>query len=190
LVRKEYCRFAVEEVPPPALEPGEVLVRVRARGICGSDVHGMDGSSGRRIPPIIMGHEAAGGIGGLGTGVTGWTEGARVTFDSTVSCGDCWYCRRGEVNLCEHRQVLGVSCGEYRRHGAFAEYVAVPARILYPLPDALDFERAAMVEAVSVAVHALERTPLPLNASVAVVGTGMNGTGNAAGQAAQRRGRS
>ena len=175
LVLKEYCQFAVEDFPVPVLQPDEVLVRVRACGICGSDVHGMDGSSGRRIPPIVMGHEAAGMIAEIGSGVIGWKKGDRVTFDSTVSCGECWYCRRGEINLCENRRVLGVSCGEYRRHGAFAEFVAVPQRILYRLPENLSFEQAAMVEAVSVAVHAVERTPLTLNASVAVVGTGMIG---------------
>jgi L-iditol 2-dehydrogenase len=175
LVLKEYRRFAIEDFPTPSVEVHEVLVRVRACGICGSDVHGMDGSSGRRIPPIVMGHEAAGIIAKVGSGVSGWSEGDRVTFDSTVYCGDCWYCRRGKVNLCENRRVLGVSCGEYRRHGAFAEYVAVPQRILYRLPDNITFEQAAMVEAVSVAVHAVERTPLSVNASVVVVGTGMIG---------------
>lgn len=175
LVLKEYRRFALEDLAVPTFQPDEVLVRVRACGICGSDVHGMDGSSGRRIPPIIMGHEAAGEIAEIGSGVSGWKPGDRVTFDSTVSCGDCWFCRRGQINLCENRRVLGVSCGEYRRHGAFAEYVAVPARILYRLPDALTYEQAAMVEAVSVAVHAVRRTPLQEGATVVVVGTGMIG---------------
>jgi len=175
LVLKEYRQFALEDFPVPALQPDEVLVRVRACGICGSDVHGMDGSSGRRIPPIVMGHEAAGMIAEIGSAVSGWKKGDRVTFDSTVSCGECWYCRRGEINLCDNRRVLGVSCGEYRRHGAFAEFVAVPQRILYRLPDNITYEQAAMVEAVSVAVHAVERTPLKLNSSVAVIGTGMIG---------------
>jgi L-iditol 2-dehydrogenase len=175
LVLKEYRRFAIEDFAVPALQPEEVLVRVRACGICGSDVHGMDGSSGRRIPPIIMGHEAAGEIAQVGSAVTAWKAGDRVTFDSTVYCGDCWYCRRGQINLCENRRVLGVSCGEYRRHGAFAEFVAVPQRILYRLPDSLSFEQAAMVEAVSVAVHAVKRTPLSVEASAVVVGTGMIG---------------
>jgi L-iditol 2-dehydrogenase len=175
LVLKDYRRFAVEDFAVPVLQSDEVLVRVRACGICGSDVHGMDGSSGRRIPPIIMGHEAAGEIAQVGNGVTGWKAGDRVTFDSTVYCGDCWYCRRGKINLCENRRVLGVSCGDYRRHGAFAEYVAVPQRILYRLPDNLSFEQAAMVEAVSVALHAVKRTPLSDAASVVVVGTGMIG---------------
>jgi len=175
LVLKEYGRLVIEEVPKPVLQPDEVLVRVRACGICGSDVHGMDGSTGRRIPPLIMGHEASGEIAETGPQVRGWKPGDRVTFDSTVYCGKCWHCRRGEINLCDDRRVLGVSCAEYRRHGAFAEFVAVPERILYRLPDSLAFEQAALVEAVSVAVHAVERAPLPVNASVAVVGAGMIG---------------
>ncbi len=175
LVLQEYRRFAVEDFAVPVLQPDEVLVRVRACGICGSDVHGMDGSSGRRIPPIIMGHEAAGEIAEIDGGVTSWNKGDRVTFDSTVSCGECWFCTRGKINLCDNRRVLGVSCSEYRRHGAFAEFVAVPQRILYRLPDNLSFEQAAMVEAVSVAVHAVKRTPLAENATALVVGTGMIG---------------
>jgi L-iditol 2-dehydrogenase len=175
LVLKEYRHFAIENFDIPAVKPDEVLVRVRACGICGSDVHGMDGSSGRRIPPIVMGHEASGEIAEVGSDVKGWKTGDRVTFDSTVYCGECWFCKRGRVNLCDHRRVLGVSCGEYRRHGAFAEFVAVPQRILYRLPDNLSFEQAAMVEAVSIAVHAVKRTPLAADTVVLVVGTGMIG---------------
>lgn len=175
LVLKEYGRLAVEEVARPAPGPGEVLVRVRACGICGSDVHGMDGSTGRRIPPIIMGHEGAGEIAEVGAAVRGWKAGDRVTFDSTVYCGRCWHCLRGEVNLCDERRVLGVSCAEFRRDGAFAEYVAVPSHILYRVPDSLSFEKAAMVEAVSVAMHAVKRTPLAAGASVVVLGAGMIG---------------
>jgi L-iditol 2-dehydrogenase len=103
------------------------------------------------------------------------TAGDRVSFDSTVSCGACDFCRRGQINLCDKRTVLGVSCGDYRRHGAFAEYIAVPARILYKLPDSLPFERAALLEAVSVAVHAVNRhVPRP-DDTVVVVGSGMIG---------------
>ena len=107
--------------------------------------------------------------------VKGFRVGDRVTFDSTIWCGECFYCRRGEVNLCDNRQVLGVSPGEYRRHGAFAEYVAVPQRILYRLPDELSFEHAAMIEAVSVAVHAVSITPVKLDDTAVVVGSGMIG---------------
>lgn len=175
LVLKAPSTFAYEEVPTPDLRDDEVLVRVQACGICGSDVHGMDGSSGRRIPPIIMGHEAAGVIETTGAATSGFAPGDRVTFDSTVYCGACHYCRKGLINLCEDRRVLGVSCEEYRRHGAFAEYVAVPARILYPLPDAVTFERAAMVEPLSVALHAVELLPARLGDTAVVVGAGMIG---------------
>src|SRR5512138_3797227 len=134
LILKDYNKFNYEEVPVPDYGVNDLLVQVKACAICGSDVHGMDGSSGRRIPPIIMGHEAAGEIAEFGNAVNGWRKGDRITFDSTISCGECWFCKRGEVNLCENRRVLGVSCGDYRRHGAFAEFVAVPQRILYRLP--------------------------------------------------------
>jgi L-iditol 2-dehydrogenase len=175
LVLKEYKQFAFEEVPTPAIGAEEVLVAVKACGICGSDVHGMDGSTGRRRPPIIMGHEASGVIVEAGSAVNGWKKGDRVTFDSTIYCGRCEFCRRGQVNLCNNRRVLGVSCEEYRQHGAFAEYVAVPQHILYRLPDGLSFEHAALVEPFSIAFHAVRRTPITLNDTVVVVGAGMIG---------------
>ena len=175
LVLKQYKQFAYEEVPAPEPGPEEVLVAVKACGICGSDVHGMDGSTGRRHPPIIMGHEAAGVIAGLGSRVAGWTVGERVTFDSTIYCGQCAFCRRGLINLCDHRRVLGVSCEDYRQNGAFAELVAVPQHILYRLPEGLAFEFAALVEPFTIALHAVRRAPPTLNDAVVVVGAGMIG---------------
>ena len=162
-------------MPLPALADDEVLVRVRACGICGSDVHGYDGSTGRRIPPLVMGHEAAGEVERTGRGVLGFDRGDRVTFDSTVWCGTCEYCARGASNLCTNRRVLGVSCGDYRRHGAFAEFVSVPDRILHRLPPAMPFEHAALIEAVSVAVHAVKRAAPRPDDTVAVIGCGMIG---------------
>jgi L-iditol 2-dehydrogenase len=176
LVLEEYGKLAITDVPQPAIAPDEVLIRVAACGICGSDVHGFDGSSGRRIPPIIMGHEAAGTIEAVGAEVTGWSAGDRVTFDSTVYCGECAYCQRGEINLCDRRQVIGVSCGDYRRNGAFAEYVAVPARILHRLPPELPFAEAAMIEAVSVALHAVAVSGFRPGETALVIGAGMIGT--------------
>ena len=175
LLLTEYMHLEMTDFPEPEVGANDVLVQVRACGICGSDVHGMDGSTGRRIPPVVMGHEAAGVIVRTGRDVSGWAAGDRVTFDSTVSCGACYFCRRGEVNLCDRRQVLGVSCGDYRRHGAFAEYVAVPTNILYRLPESLSFDHAAMIEAVSVAVHAVNLTPHALGDTAVVVGCGMIG---------------
>ncbi len=175
LVLKEYLKLSYEEVPMPEFGPTDVLVAVKACGICGSDVHGMDGSTGRRRPPIIMGHEAAGVITGVGAAVRDWQRGDRVTFDSTIFCGVCEYCRRGQINLCSQRRVLGVSCDEYRQHGAFAEYVAIPQHILHRLPEALSFEHAALIEPFAIALHAVQRAPLHLNDTVVVVGCGMIG---------------
>ncbi len=175
LVLQEYKKFACQELPAPQPAPDEVLVAVKACGICGSDVHGMDGSTGRRRPPVVMGHEAAGIIAATGAEVTGWAAGDRVTFDSTIYCGECEFCRRGEINLCDNRRVLGVSCEDYRRDGAFAEFVAVPQRVLYRLPDGLPFEHAALVEPFAIALHAIRRAPVTLNDTVIVVGAGMIG---------------
>ena len=175
LLLTDYLNLEFTDMPVPDIGPTDVLVRVRACGICGSDVHGWDGSSGRRKPPLVMGHEAAGTIERVGDAVTDLAVGDRVTFDSTIYCGHCWFCRRGDINLCENRRVMGVSPGEYRQHGAFAEYVALPQHIVYPLPDGLSFQHAAMVEPVSIAVHAVNRTPLALGTSAVVVGAGMIG---------------
>jgi L-iditol 2-dehydrogenase len=175
MLLKEYMHLEVVEMPAPGIGPDDVLVRVRACGICGSDVHGLDGRTGRRIPPLVMGHEAAGEVVECGANVADLRPGDRVTFDSTVYCGRCFFCTRGEVNLCDNREVLGVSPGPYRRHGAFAEYVAVPRRIMYRLPDNLTYEQAALIEAVSVGVHAVNLTPVVLGDVAVVVGAGMIG---------------
>ncbi|MBI4909323.1 MAG: galactitol-1-phosphate 5-dehydrogenase [Acidobacteria bacterium] len=175
LLLKQYMELEYTEMAEPAIGDDDVLVKVGACGICGSDIHGLDGSTGRRIPPLVMGHEAAGTIAGVGRNVSGYKSGDRVTFDSMVSCGKCHFCRRGDINLCDNRQVLGVSCGDYRRHGAFAEYVSVPQHILYRMPDSVKMEHAAMIEPISVAVHAVNLTPIRMGDTAVVVGTGMIG---------------
>ena len=175
LLLKNYKDLELVDMPIPEVGPNDVLIRVKACGICGSDVHGFDGSTGRRVPPIVMGHEAAGLASAVGANVKNYKPNDRVTFDSTVSCGQCFFCTRGEINRCDNRQVLGVSCNEFRRNGAFAEYVVVPENIVYGLPDALPFEHAALIEAVSIAVHAVNITPMQLGATAVVVGSGMIG---------------
>lgn len=175
LVLRQYNQFCYEDVPLPEYGKKDVLIKVRACAICGSDVHGMDGSSGRRQPPIIMGHEAAGEIAATGSEVKSFRTGDRVTFDSTIYCGHCHFCRKGMINLCDNRRVLGVSCDDYRLDGAMAEYVAVPEHILYALPDVISFEQASMVEPLSIAMHALRRSKAALAGTAAVIGTGMIG---------------
>jgi L-iditol 2-dehydrogenase len=171
----EYGQLELAEVPVPTIKPDEVLIRVKACGICGSDVHGLDGSTGRRLPPIIMGHEAAGEIVETGADVEGWSTGDKVTFESVIFCGECSYCKAGQTNLCESREVFGVSCPEFKRQGAFADYLAVPARNLFKLPEGLSFDQAAMVEPVSVAVHGVARAHIKPGDRVAVIGVGMIG---------------
>jgi len=172
---EEYNKLVYKEVPDPEVAEDEVLVKVESAGICGSDVHGMDGSTGRRIPPLVMGHEAAGTIASLGKNVRGWKGGDRVTFDSTIYKLDDWYTRKGMYNLSDGRMVLGVSPGEYRRHGAFAEFVNVPQHILHRIPEGVSFTQAAMAEPVAVAAHAVGLTSLEPGDTAVVVGCGMIG---------------
>src|SRR3569833_4150653 len=107
LLLEEYGKLAIADLPRPEPREHEVLVRLAACGICGSDVHGYDGSSGRRIPPLVMGHEASGLVEAVGPGVKDFRPGDRVTFDSTVYCGHCTNSRRGEENLSDNCQVFG-----------------------------------------------------------------------------------
>ncbi len=176
LVLEKYNEFVYKDVPDPDITENEVLIKVKACGICGSDVHGMDGSTGRRIPPLIMGHEASGVIEETGSNVKKWKIGDRVTFDSTIYPLDDWYTLEGLYNLSDNREVLGVSPGTYRRNGAFAEYVAVPQHILYSIPDNVSYEHAALVEPIAVALHAVNLSHLKLGESCVVVGAGTIGT--------------
>jgi len=152
-------RVELREVPEPEPGPGEVLVEVAAVGICGSELHGIRSSEFRR-PPLIMGHELAGTT----------ADGRRVTANPLLSCGTCDMCAAGKDQLCRTRAILGI-----HRPGAFADYVAVPEHALHPLPDAMSFETAAMIEPLANAVHALNlATPRP-GARIAVLGAGTIG---------------
>ena len=177
LLLQAYGEFLYTDVPEPEPAGDEVLVAVEACAICGSDVHGMDGSTGRRIPPVIMGHEAAGTVLRSGPLAKRFAPGDRVAMDSTIPCGTCPPCCRGEINLCDRIRILGVSCGEYRQNGAFAEMVAVPECILYPIPDGVPATQAALAEPLAVALHAIARLPFRPGAehTAVVFGAGMIG---------------
>jgi len=171
---KPYC-FEYSDFPDPAAGDDEVLIRVKACGICGSDVHGFTGKTGRRIPPLIMGHEAAGVVEDAGKNVNGFEKGDRVCFDSTVYCNKCQPCLNGLYNRCDKRQVLGVSTPEFKRHGAFAEYVAVPWWIVSKIPDNMSFIQAALLEPASIGTHASNRAPISADDTVVVIGGGTIG---------------
>ncbi|MEO5562227.1 MAG: galactitol-1-phosphate 5-dehydrogenase [Chitinophagaceae bacterium] len=175
LVLEKYMHLVYQDVPEPELQDEEVLVRVKAVGICGSDVHGMDGSTGRRLPPLIMGHEASGVVEQTGKKVTGWKKGDRVTFDSTIYKQDDWYTKQGWYNLSDGRMVIGVSTPEFKKNGAFAEFVTMPPHIMHRIPENVSFTEAALVEPAAVALHAIYLSSLQDNDTVIVIGAGMVG---------------
>jgi L-iditol 2-dehydrogenase len=175
LVLKAPGELEVKDIPSPEIGHRDLLIRVMACGICGSDVHGLDGSTGRRIPPLVMGHEAAGVVEKVGAGVAAFAAGDRVTFDSTIYNPESFFSRRGFPNLCDDRRVLGVSCADYRQDGAFAELVAVPSHIVYHLPTGISFEQAAMVEPLAIAAHARRLTDVEAGDTALVMGTGLIG---------------
>ena len=152
--------------PEPVPAAGEALVRLDSIGICGSDMHGYHGHDPRRVPPLVLGHEAA------GTVVTGDLAGRRVAVNPLITCGHCDACVSGRTNLCPERQLIGMA-----RPGAFAELVAIPDRNLIPVPDGMKLEHAALMEPAGVAVHAVhlaERAAArPLSEATAyVIGAG------------------
>ena len=159
LYTKPYT-FEYTDVPDPAVGDDDVLVRVKACGICGSDVAGHTGKTGRRLPPLIMGHEAAGVVERVGRNVRDFAPGDRICFDSTVYCNQCPACKQGLFNRCVKRQVLGVSVPEFKRQGAFAEFVVVPHWICAKLPDNMSFVQAALLEPASIGTHAASRPPI------------------------------
>ena len=163
------------DVSNPEIGDDDVLIRVKACGICGSDVQGYTGKTGRRLPPLIMGHEAAGVVVETGKNVADFASGDRVCFDSTVYCNQCPACRQGLLNRCAKRQVLGVSVPEFKRHGALAEFVAVPHWIVAKLPEGMSFVQAALLEPASIGMHAGNRAPITDNDTVLVIGAGTIG---------------
>lgn len=168
-------QFEYTETPEPEVGPDDVLVRVQAVGICGSDVQGYTGRTGRRLPPLIMGHEASGTVDAAGTRAGGIAPGDRVCFDSTVYCNRCEACRQGRFNQCVDRQVLGVSVPGMKRHGAMAELVRLPWWSLVAMPEALSFTEAALLEPVSIGLHAVNRGQIQPSETVVIIGAGTIG---------------
>lgn len=161
----------IEEVPEPDLRPDDVLVRVKAVGICGSDLHAYEGISKRRVPPLVMGHEIAGEIAEIGRDVKEFQRKDRVIVQPVLRCGECEQCRSGNENICRNMRLLGLHVP-----GGFAEYIAVPARNCYEMPDSLVFEKACLTEPLSVAVHVVNNAPIRVNDTVLIVGAGIVGS--------------
>jgi L-iditol 2-dehydrogenase len=160
----------LRQVPAPEPQPGQVIVDVKAVGICGSDVHGFTGSTGRRQPPMVMGHEFSGLVSAVGPDAGRFRPGDRVIGNPILACGHCANCQAGRPNICSQRHVLGVDL-----NGAYADQVALAESMVFPMPAGLSWEEAALSEPLAVVLHAANRSPLAPGATVAIVGAGTIG---------------
>ncbi|MFN0185906.1 MAG: galactitol-1-phosphate 5-dehydrogenase [Aquabacterium sp.] len=173
LVYTQPLQAQIQDWPEPELAPGEVVLRIDAAGICGSDMHAWHGHDPRRKPGLVLGHEFAATV--LASDSAPWRTGARVTGNPLITCGRCDYCQQGRDNLCSDRSMVGMS-----RPGAFAQRMSIPGRCLIALPDSLDPVRAALTEPAATALHALNLSmralvrPLP-ECRVLVIGGGAIG---------------
>lgn len=159
----------ITTVPDPTPADREVVLRVGASGICGTDLHILHGDHNPSFP-IVPGHEFAGEVVAVGRGVTWLSVGDRVAADPNIPCRRCAYCQAGRVNLCDDYSAVGVT-----RDGAAAEFVAVPAELCVLLPEAVSLEHAALVEPLSCAVHAVDMLRARMGSRVAVYGAGTMG---------------
>lgn len=164
-------KLEIQDLPVPEPKEGEVLLKVRACGICGSDVHGYLGRTGRRTPPMIMGHEFCGEVVGLGTGTNTLKTGDRVAVYPVDYCGRCKMCEQGEVHLCLNKRAFGVLDVD----GAFAKYISVPEKCCFPIADGISDAVASLMEPLAVAYRGISHCGSLQNKTVLLVGTGTIG---------------
>jgi 2-desacetyl-2-hydroxyethyl bacteriochlorophyllide A dehydrogenase len=176
-------RLAVEEADAPSPRRGEVVVSVHSVGICGSDVHGYAGVNNRRVPGMVMGHEAVGTVAEVGEDVAGLSSGDPVAINPLIPCGECEFCRAGEDNVCESRRIYGCIAG---LPGAYADAMAVRAANVVPFRGDAPLEWGALVEPLSVGARGAKQGDVGPETEVLVVGGGPIGIG--AALAARRRG--
>ena len=175
VIRDNPRRIVIEETDVPEYGADEMLVQVKACGLCGSDIHGfMDAESKGRVDGLIMGHEPSGIVAECGENVKNFRPGDRVVINPQFSCGECYACRHSWFNICENGGIIGSSLRGFRQ-GAMAEYVVVPGENLHMLPVGLSFEEGAMIEPVANAIHAVNRAGVQIGDHVAVVGAGTIG---------------
>lgn len=156
------------EIPTPEPKNGEVLIKIKAAGICHSDVHYRDGISSVGYLPIALGHEVAGVIEKLGANVDDYKVGDRVCVNYMITCGKCYYCVKGSEQFCKEGKMIGKDV-----NGGYAEYIAVPTRGIYKLPDSVSFEHAAvMMCSTATSFHAIKKTRLQPGETIAIYGLG------------------
>jgi threonine dehydrogenase-like Zn-dependent dehydrogenase len=165
-------RMEIQDIPDASPREGEVLLRISAAGVCGSDIHGFLGHSARRKPGLVMGHETVATILDMHPSVSGWRKGQRVCFNPLLSCRSCRACLSGRQNLCPHWTLYGMD----RLHGTYAERLAVPARQLFALSDGLSDEEAILAEPMAVVLHAFRIALVETPQAMAIVGGGAIGS--------------
>jgi L-iditol 2-dehydrogenase len=159
------------EVEDASAGPNEVVVKVNATGICGSDLAAYLGKHSFRVPPVITGHELAGTVTQKGEGVRDIEVGDRVAIEPLYGCGECDFCKSGNYNLCRQRQVLGASYWT----GSFAEYVVLPPKCLYKVPPGVSMAVASLIEPFCVGLHSVEKAHMETGQNVAILGSGTIG---------------
>ncbi|QWT24160.1 alcohol dehydrogenase catalytic domain-containing protein [Subtercola sp. PAMC28395] len=177
VIRRDSGRkvLVTENLADPQHGEHEVLIRIRASGICGSDLHGFTDSEGTaRRDGLIMGHEGAGDVVAVGAGVTRVSVGDRVTIDPQVSCGECVPCSQGLISICDRKRVIGSSLRGFEQ-GTMAELAAVPEKQVFRVPDSVTFSQASMIEPLSNALHVINRSGILLGDTVVIFGAGTLG---------------
>ena len=162
----------IQKMPVPEPKPGELLIRIRHVGVCGSDLHMFSGSDVRVQKPVILGHEAAGEVAGIGEGVEGFSIGDRVALEPGSTCGECEYCRSGLYNLCKSVQFLSVPS---QRDGVLREYATHPANLCFKLPDNMTTLQGALIEPMAVGLHAANLGDAKIGMDAIVFGAGCIG---------------
>ncbi len=170
MIYSDWNRLEIGEVEKPTPAPGELLLRVAAAGLCGSELEAFKKRSPRRTPPLVLGHEFCGQVVAVGTGADPSAIGRKVVANAVVSCGVCPQCRRGNSHLCAERQIFGMN-----RPGAFAEYVSVPESAALPWPDSLAAQEACLAEPLANGVHIVRLCESLAPTDVLVIGAGAIG---------------
>lgn len=166
------ARFITDAAEPQITQPDQVKIHVRFVGICGSEVSAYRGKHRFRKPPVISGHEYAGDIIEVGGGVRDWKVGDRVTSDANQGCGHCFLCKRGDYNICRGTVNLGARSWS----GPFGEYIVVPEASLVRLPEDVSYQEGALIEPLSIGMHAVKRAKIAPDENVLIIGAGPIGT--------------
>jgi threonine dehydrogenase-like Zn-dependent dehydrogenase len=171
LIQKPMSMVFTNVEEPQITKANELKIKVKVTGICGSEIHAYHGIHPYRKPPVVSGHEFAGEVVEIGSNVTKYRIGDRVTVEPQYGCGECLYCRNGHYNVCRNKVVLGSN----KWSGSFGEYVIAPEEAVIPLPDNITYEHGSLIEPLAVGLHIVRKSKLEIGQTVAIIGAGTIG---------------